>query len=599
VLSILYPLLDGLDQVHRSGFLHRDIKPDNIYVRADGSPVLLDFGSARRVTTNRDLTNIVSPGFAPFEQYHSHGNQGPWTDIYSIGAVMYWMVTGKKPMESASRIKTDSMMPASALAEASVFGDSLLRAIEWAMHSDETKRPQTVGEFRTAIFGAEHAPGEATRSTQLPDRQGIAAAGHSPSVPGAFTTPSGAQKRNLLGTILFLDLVGYSIKSVDNQVAVKKLFNEMISKALRGVPEETRIAIDTGDGAAICFMGDPEEALDSALLLRDLLGQRYGNVLSARIGLHMGPVRVISDINNRVNVIGDGINVAQRVMDFAQPNQVLVSRAYYDVISRITDDTAEMFMYLGQHEDKHGRVHEVYSVESSQKTTTRREGPSTGYTHTLPVRAIPLDDVAVQEIESELARQIGPLARVLVKKARPLAQTAEQLREALAPSIQEPRAREHFLSGTPEHSHPPSSHPPSQPASGPPSSQSMPLSQPPRSTTKPRSGPGSVAPSGWGNSGNSVPMTARAGATQPATALTRPASNSGRTLDITPEEMAAIELALSKHIGPMAKMLVKRELNNSTDVKAFVTAISANIDKPDQRETFLETLRRTLHKRSF
>jgi serine/threonine protein kinase len=97
LLSIVYPLLDGLEAVHKTGFLHRDIKPDNIYVRADGTPVLLDFGAARRVSVDRDLTNIVSPGFAAFEQYHSQGNQGPWTDIYSLGAVMYWMTTGKKP----------------------------------------------------------------------------------------------------------------------------------------------------------------------------------------------------------------------------------------------------------------------------------------------------------------------------------------------------------------------------------------------------------------------------------------------------------------------------------------------------------------------
>lgn len=604
VLQIVYPLLDGLEQVHKSGFLHRDIKPDNIYVRADGSPVLLDFGSARRVSTNKELTNIVSPGFAPFEQYHSHGNQGPWTDIYSIGAVMYWMVTGKKPMESASRVKTDSMMPVSSLAESAVFGGPLLEAIEWAMKSDEAKRPQSVAEFRTAIFGgAERMPGDATRSVLAPsDRTAIATAGHAPSVPGSPTAPSGSsQRRNLLGTILFLDLVGYSIKSVDNQVALKKLFNELIGKALRGVPEESRIAIDTGDGAAICFMGDPEEALHSALLLRDLLGQRYGNVLTARIGLHMGPVRVISDINNRVNVIGDGINVAQRVMDFAQPNQVLVSRAYYDVISRITDDTAEMFMYLGQHEDKHGRLHEVYSVEQSHKSqsagTTRREGPSTGYTQTLPVRATLTDD-QVHDIEAELARHIGPLAKVLVRKARVLAQTAEQLRDALAPSIQEPKARELFLSG--DHAHP-SSHPPSHPPSShsqSPSSQSIPVSQP-RARSGPPSTPARSAPTGgWPGGGNSQPASTR-GVTQPASTTLRSQTTRRAGLDIPPEELAAIELALSKHIGPMAKMLVKREFNNSPDLKAFVEAIAANIDKADQREAFMETLRRTLHKRSF
>jgi class 3 adenylate cyclase len=573
VLSVVYPLLDGLEQVHKAGFLHRDIKPDNIYVRADGQPVLLDFGSARRVQTNRDMTNIVSPGFAPFEQYHSQGHQGPWTDIYSIGAVMYWMVTGKKPIESASRVKEDPMPGASRLAEGSVYGEALLRAIEWAMHPDEGRRPQTVAEFRQAVRGSEKP--DAPESTQRVDRTAMTRTGYSPSgTPPSGSTPSSSQKRNLLGTILFLDLVGYSIKSVDDQVRLKRLFNELITKALRGVPEESRIAIDTGDGAAICFMGDPEEALHSALLLRDLLGQRYGTQLSARIGLHMGPVRIIQDINDRMNVIGDGINVAQRVMDFAQPNQVLVSRAYYDVISRITDDTAAMFEYLGQYEDKHGRLHEVYSVNSEQRSnTTRREGPSTGYTQTVPAAAEEevLTDDEAHEIEADLARHIGPLAKVLVKKARPKARTGRELREALAPSIQEPRSREHFLAGE---------------ASQPPSSQSMPLISKPLSVpmSRPRS--------------NTVPPAPVRAQPLSAPGLSRPGLTQRAAIDIAPEELAALEVALSKAIGPMAKMIVKKEAGRARDMKGFVTALADNVDNLAQRDAFMEAAKRALQRRS-
>jgi class 3 adenylate cyclase len=583
VLSILHPLLDGLEQVHQAGFLHRDIKPDNIYVRADGQPVLLDFGSARRVSANQDLTNIVSPGFAPFEQYHSQGNQGPWTDLYSIGAVLYWMVTGRKPLESAARVKSDSMLPATQLADASVFGAALLEAIDWALQPEESRRPQSVAEFRRTLGGAP-AAGSGQGAAQPADRSGLAASAYAPSTPAGTTgtvgSSSPSHKRNLLGTILFLDLVGYSVRSVDDQVAIKRLFNELIGKALRGVAEDTRIAIDTGDGAAICFMGDPEEALHSAMLLRDLLGQRYGKALSVRIGLHMGPVRVISDLNERVNVIGDGINVAQRVMDFAQPNQVLVSRAYYDVISRITDDTAEMFIYLGQFEDKHGRLHELYAVNSAGGPTTRKQGPSTGYTQTVPVvEAQPLDDEAVHEVEVELARHIGPLARVLVGKARPLAPSIAALREALAPSIQEPKAREQFAAASAGHSHAP--HSQSQPASR--SNPGAPRSAPPAP-----SGRTGAPSSGWGGLGTSQPAS-RSGT----------APTSTRPLDLPADELAALEHTLGRHIGPMARVLVKKELARAGTFKQLAAALAGTIDQRAQREEFLKALRKALPRRNF
>ncbi len=111
LVGMFVPLLQGLALVHESGFLHRDIKPANIYVRdADGSLVLLDFGAARQAgasVSTQGLTSIVTPGYAPFEQYHAHGRQGPWSDLYAIGGVLYWFVTGRRPVEAAARVHDD------------------------------------------------------------------------------------------------------------------------------------------------------------------------------------------------------------------------------------------------------------------------------------------------------------------------------------------------------------------------------------------------------------------------------------------------------------------------------------------------------------
>jgi serine/threonine protein kinase len=150
--SILTPLLSGLETVHQAGFLHRDIKPDNIYITKNGRPLLLDFGSARQAITNRSmaLTSIVTSGYAPFEQYHEDGKQGAWSDIYALSAVMYRAITGKKPPEATRRLKDDPCEKLSARA-AGQYSPAFLQAIDDGLVVDESKRPQSVAAWR-ALF---------------------------------------------------------------------------------------------------------------------------------------------------------------------------------------------------------------------------------------------------------------------------------------------------------------------------------------------------------------------------------------------------------------------------------------------------------------
>ncbi len=148
----LLPLLDGLAAVHEAGFLHRDIKPDNIQVReADGRLVLLDFGSAGQAVAVADAgAAALTPGYAPIEQY-GLGRQGPWTDIHAFGATLYWAVTGAKPPDAETRAANPGALKPAVEAAAGRYGRAFLEAIDWALNPDPAARPQTVAEFRRAL----------------------------------------------------------------------------------------------------------------------------------------------------------------------------------------------------------------------------------------------------------------------------------------------------------------------------------------------------------------------------------------------------------------------------------------------------------------
>ncbi len=173
------------------------------------------------------------------------------------------------------------------------------------------------------------------------------------------------QGRSMIATVLFFDVVGYTKQSVARQLELKAQFNALISGLIGHIDENQRIILDTGDGAAIGFLQHPEDALDVALKFRAAVtvnGHRNYPDLKVRAGIHLGPVNVMKDMNGQLNMVGDGINDSQRIMSFAGVDQIYISRAYFDVISRLTPDSAGLFKYQGTQKDKHGRDHQVYQV---------------------------------------------------------------------------------------------------------------------------------------------------------------------------------------------------------------------------------------------
>ena len=154
----LLPILGGLELVHAAGFIHRDIKPENIYVRRDGSPVLLDFGSARQsFGSAKTLTILVAPGYAPLEQYYGDAStQGPWTDIYGLGATCYRAIAGHAPLDAVARAKgvlgsvREILAPAMEVGRGR-YGEAFLAAVDRSLQLSEKDRPQSIAEWRREL----------------------------------------------------------------------------------------------------------------------------------------------------------------------------------------------------------------------------------------------------------------------------------------------------------------------------------------------------------------------------------------------------------------------------------------------------------------
>lgn len=215
-----------------------------------------------------------------------------------------------------------------------------------------------------------------------------------------------SSSHTLVCSVLFVDMPDYSKHSVAEQLLLKRVFNRVLENALKPVSEHDRVLLDTGDGAAITFLGPPEDALFTGLAMRE-----NKDDLPMRMGINLGPVRLMNDLNGQLNIVGDGINVAQRVMNFAQPGQLLVSRPFFEVASRLTKEYAALFKSEGARDDKHHRAHEVYSVISEAHSSLRASETEVlmrtrrDFVARVVREVLPEAEPEVEAIDPELARQ--------------------------------------------------------------------------------------------------------------------------------------------------------------------------------------------------
>jgi class 3 adenylate cyclase len=355
--------------------------------------------------------------------------------------------------------------------------------------------------------------------------------------------PYGSENRTVICTVVFIDLVAYSQAAVDQQVGLKRHLNKMIGRALAHVAESDRLALDTGDGAALCFFGDPEDALFAAANLRQSIRADPGPGVQVRMGINLGPTRVVRDLNGNRNLIGDGINVAQRVMSFAAPNQILVSRSFYEVVSRLSEEYSQLFQYAGMHKDKHVREHELYEVHGGAGVSGLEEEPAPEAPAVPEPVARPEPAAFPAELLTRITRaltaHLGPMAGVVVQRAAREARDPEQLLARAAESLSG-GARERFLAEV-------------STASKPPAPPRGPVAAPRPAPAAPERRPRAPAP-------------------------------------ITSAVLATAEERLAGYVGPIARLLVARAAKDASDTVELAERLAGHIGDPAKREAFLTAM---------
>jgi class 3 adenylate cyclase len=237
--------------------------------------------------------------------------------------------------------------------------------------------------------------------------------------------------RAIVASFLFTDLVDFSKGAASEQYVAKAALAACLRSNLAALRETDYWIKDTGDGALIAFVSNPEHALYMALAIAQDYAQAAdgseGPSHSLRTGLHLGTVKETIDVEARRNYIGDGINATKRIMDFAAPGQIAASRNFFEAVANLDTEYAALFRHVGAPDDKHGRAHELYAVAPSAEVLKKLRLDLTAATPRLP------------ESDGKSAPAIAvrrdTLAEVSTGSRLPSKRTAEAVRTGFNPLI--------------------------------------------------------------------------------------------------------------------------------------------------------------------
>ena len=341
--------------------------------------------------------------------------------------------------------------------------------------------------------------------------------------------------RTVICSIVFMDIVGASKAPTNQQLEWKDCLNHLVAEAIADIAEADRLVLDTGDGMALCFFGDPEDALFVGTAVNEACSGMGGeDAFQLRTGINLGPVKLISDLTGRPNAIGDGINVAERIMSFAERGEVLVSRSYYEVVARLRPDNEQLFRFLGTKTDKHVRKHQVYAYGQSYDDPMAAESEDSEETvEAIPAytaRPEPLTQESVTMVEERLSTFIGPLGKVIVQRAVQSATSVDEFYDIVSAAIPDQADRAVFLEETPRR----------------------------KATSRRRDA-----------------QTAEVLPKEPA---------------FTDDQLKQAETVLANHMGPLAGILVKKAAKTARDRTELARLLADHIENPEARLAFLNAM---------